>query len=97
MGLMFTRCEFYKDLTKNASLNYSKISRGERGHSGLGLVRTNKLEYEYLLHSTLQFLYEMCIIANRIMGGKGKIMGGKSKNSTSIDGMQGTAYRFEKN
>ena len=47
--------------------------RGERGHSGLGVVRTNKLEYEDLLQK-FQFLYEMCIRVYRIMGRKSRIV-----------------------
>ena len=48
-------------------------SRGERCHSGLGVVRTNKLEYEDLLQK-FQFLYEMCIRVYRIMGRKSRIV-----------------------
>ena len=47
--------------------------RGERCHSGLGVVRTNKLEYEELLQK-FQFLYEMCIRVYRIMGRKSRIV-----------------------
>ena len=59
------------DLLGNTFLLLS--SRGERGHSGLGVVRTNKLEYEDLLQK-FQFLYEMCIRVYRIMGRKSRIV-----------------------
>ena len=49
------------------------VSRGERCHSGLGVVRTNKLEYEDLFQK-FQFLYEMCIRVYRIMGRKSRIV-----------------------
>ena len=49
------------------------VSRGERCHSGLGVVRTNKLEYEDLFQK-FQFLYEMCITAYRITERKNKIV-----------------------
>ena len=49
------------------------LCRGERCHSGLGVVRTNKLEYEDLFQK-FQFLYEMCIRVYRIMGRKSRIV-----------------------
>ena len=62
--------------TKNNQVHQNGTSfkrRGERGHSGLGVVRTNKLEYEDLLQK-FQFFYEMCIRVYRIMGRKSRIV-----------------------